>query len=381
MPGRWLVTVFAVGFSVFAGGCESFKLTSAERAGAGKEQPGPAGAVQKVLLPECSGGFMLTVAGEVIAAEEVTASLGPGLGPMAESSDFEQFRRYARPQIERLTRARIAERILYRQASKELQDNVDDALEKAAEKEVKDFVASFSGNYAEAEKKLKEGGFDWPSFRQYRKKQILTQWYLSKQLKDAGPVTHSQLRQYYERIKQTEYTVPGQLSFWLIDIQPGRLVPADANEAQRSQSLVRARQLAEELVQRLKAGEDFGELARQYSHGHQAQAGGLWQPVQSGSLAEPYDVLEAACVGIEPGQIAGPIETREHLFILKLQSKRAAGYIPFEQVQAEIERKLLSQQRREQVERLLAKLSEQACGQDMENFVDFCLRRIYQEHH
>jgi hypothetical protein len=104
----------------------------------------------------------------------------------------------------------------------------------------------------------------------------------------------------------------------------------------------------------------------------------LWQPIQPGSLARPYDVLAAEAEKIEPGQIAGPIETAEHIFIMKLEEKQSAGYEPFEKVQRQVEDKVLSEQRNEVINRLEARLREQAGLGKTDEFVDFCLEKIYQ---
>ena len=109
-------------------------------------------------------------------------------------------------------------------------------------------------------------------------------------------------------------------------IEPAKLDITDPNQDRREE----ARRLAGELVGRIKAGEDFGTLAQKYSHGLGWEIGKLWQP---GSLASPYDVLAAEAEKIEPGQIAGPIETAEHIFIMKLEEKQSASFEPFEKVQ------------------------------------------------
>ena len=76
---------------------------------------------------------------------------------------------------------------------------------------------------------------------------------------------------------------------------------------------------ADWLYELLEQGEDFDELARQYSHGSFREFGGLWQSVQPDSLAAPYDLLAAEAENIEPGQITDLIVTAEHVFIMKLE--------------------------------------------------------------
>jgi parvulin-like peptidyl-prolyl isomerase len=85
-----------------------------------------------------------------------------------------------------------------------------------------------------------------------------------------------------------------------------------------------------------RAGEDFAGLAKQYSHGPLAAVGGKMMPVTvgAGSLAKPYDVLEAAAIQMQPGELKGPIENEGHLFIVKLTDYQAGGCKSFEEFRA-----------------------------------------------
>ncbi len=83
--------------------------------------------------------------------------------------------------------------------------------------------------------------------------------------------------------------------------------------------------LAKDLYSQLEAGADFAELAKHHSHGFSANAGGLWKARDPKTLAQPYDILGQACAKLDPGQIAGPIEARGHVFVLKLEAKQQSG--------------------------------------------------------
>jgi len=105
--------------------------------------------------------------------------------------------------------------------------------------------------------------------------------------------------------------------------------------------------------------------------------GGLWRSVQPSSLAEPYDILAVAAEKIEPGQVAGPIVTKQHIFIMKLQEKQIAGYELFEEVQELVEEKVLLDRRNEVVDKLNSEIRRQAKLSRTDKFVDFCLVKIY----
>jgi parvulin-like peptidyl-prolyl isomerase len=331
---------------------------------------------QREGLPEASGGFVLAVGGETITSDEIiTEPLLDHFRPIAQKSSFEQFKKQAGPELEQLLATRISNILLYQQAKKEAGTGVDleDALEKATETEVRRFIAGFDGDYARAEQALKQMGMDWRSFREYQKKMILSQDYIRRQLPEYRPITYSELVNCYNEMKGEFFAIPAMITFRLIDIQIPKLEVTDPNRSRLEQ----ARELAGELVERLQKGEDFGELAKQYSHGHTASFGGLWQPVQPQSLAKPYDILAAEADKMKPAQIAGPIEAGEHIFIMKLEEKRPKSFEPLENVQKEVEAKIIFDRRKKAVDEFSSKLVQQAALNERNRFIDFCLEKTY----
>jgi parvulin-like peptidyl-prolyl isomerase len=135
--------------------------------------------------------------------------------------------------------------------------------------------------------------------------------------------------------------------------------------------------LANDLMKRLQAGEDFGTLAEKYLQASFIDHSGGLQP---DSLAKPYDILSAEAEKMERGQVAGPIEVEGHIFIMKLEEKRPKSYEPFEKVQEQLEQKIISDRQRQAIDKLNAELMEQIVLSDKDTFVDFCLERIYRMH-
>lgn len=340
--------------------------------------------VQKIAVSEAAGESVLVVGGEVITSSniietpvehsETVVSLAERFKPIAKTSNPEQFKEWARPQIEEVLVDKISEILLYQEAKRQAPDNVDEALEKAADMEVRKFVLSFGGDEAKAEEKLKQMGMDRQSFKENRKRFVLTQWYIASKLSDNRPVTYSELIKCYNQIKEQSFVIPARLEFRLIDIQPARLEMTDPNQS----PLEQARKLADKLIQQIQAGADFSELARKYSHGHRRELGGLWRPVQPESLAEPYDILAAEAEKIQQGQTAGPIEAEEHIFIMKLEEKRSSSFQPFEKVQRQLEQKIIFDRRKEASDKLNAEVMQQAAPGGKDEFIDFCLEKIYQ---
>ncbi len=339
---------------------------------------------RKIRLVEASGGFVLMVGGETVTSDEIIESpveLGgmyvlpiEYLKPIAQASELEQFKERARGQLKGILMSKISNILLYQQAKREVGENIEDALETQAEKALREFVVDFGGDQIKADEALKQRGMDWKSFKEYQKRLILTQWYLGSKLSNNRPVTYRELMSCYNEMKDKYFARSAIIQFRLIDIQPARLDVTDPNENRDEL----AKKSAYELLARIKSGEDFAELAKQYSHGPMREFGGLWKPVQPGSLAAPYDMLAAEAENTEAGQIARLVVTAGHVFIMKLEEKQLAGYEPFEKVQMQVREKIILDRRNEAVDRVNATLLQQVELSKTDEFIDFCLVKIYQ---
>ena len=174
------------------------------------------------------------------------------------------------------------------------------------------------------------------------------------------------LLSYYKIMKPEYFQWAGRLQFRLIDI------PAAYESSKQAASAKAA-----EVLEKIRAGEDFAELAKKHSAGHRAQTGGLWTDVTTGSLAQPYDILETQAEKMQPGEVSGLIETDGHIFIMKLESKRQAGYEPFEDVQEKVEEHVRLLRQRERFEEMVSDIFVQADIEGMDRFVDFCVETAY----
>ena len=338
---------------------------------------------QKIELVEAAGGFVLMVGGETLTSDEIidTRTRLSGLfispkeyfGPLAQANELELFKERAKEQLEEILMAKISNILLYQHAKRQAGANIDEALENAAENEYRTFVLGYGGDQARADEELKRMLMDKKSFKEQVKKNILIQEYRRSKLPDYRPVTYRELMDCYNRIKNKYFARASKIRFRLIDIQPDKLELEDPND----DPWRLGNKMANELLRLIKSGEDFGELAKKYSHGDWRDFGGLWRSLQPSSLAEPYDILAVEAEKIEQGEVAGPIVTKQHIFIMKLQEKQIAGYEPFEEVQELVEEKILLDRQNEVTEKLNAEIRQQAKLSKTDKFIDFCLEKIY----
>jgi hypothetical protein len=324
-------------------------------------------------LPEPSGGFAIAVGDQTVTADEVIGPVFDGMAKAAQNGDFQKFKQLAEPVIERQLAARVSEAVLYSRAKKDAGENIDAELDRATTAEVRRFVMNFGGDYAKAEQALKQRGMDWGEFEQYQRRMILSQSYIAQQIQKDQPVTYSEMMAVYNDTKDKLYTTPAALQFRLIDIEPAKIQNVDANIPRDRQ----AKDLAEKIVGLIKQGQDFGQLAKDFSHDHMAPAGGLWRKLDPDALAAPYDVLAKKAETMKPGEVAGPIEAQDHIFIMQLVEYQPAAVESFDKVQNEVKAGITVERMRQGFAKIDAELLEQASITDKTRFIDFCVREIY----
>jgi len=324
-------------------------------------------------LPEPTGGFVMRVADQMITSEQIIGPTLERLKPIAKKTNYEQFRIQAWATLEQAFAVNVANIILVQQAKKKAGDNIDEHLDKLADAEVQKFIMAYKGDTAKAEAALKNMGMDWKSFKDYHKKMMLAQSYIQSQLPENIPIAYHEMLDYYNRTKDRFFATQATIQFRLIDIDVSKIDANDPNENKKQKAIA----LAGQLVENLNQGADFAQLAVKYSNDHRSQFGGLWKPTQPESLAPPYDILAKKSETMQVGQIAGPIDAGDHIFIMKLEDKQASSVEPFEKVQDRIESQIKFERRKLAADRLSNHLTEQAYVAQKTEFLEFCASEIY----
>ena len=324
-------------------------------------------------LPSPTGGFVMRVADQTITCEQVIGPSLERLQPVAQKTNYEQFRTQAWASVEQVFAINVANVVLLQQAKKKAGDNIEEQLDKLADAEVQKFIMTYKGDTAKAEDALKNMGMDWKTFKDYHKKMMLAQSYIQSQMPENIPIAYHEMVEYYNRTKDRFFVTQAALEFRLIDIDIAKVDVNDPNANQKQKAMA----LAKQLVEQLNKGEDFAKFAAKHSNDHRSQFGGLWKPVQPDALAPPYDVLAKEAENLQVGQIAGPIESGEHIFIMKLENKQIASVEPFEKVQEQIETQIKFDRRKLAADKLSNSLTQQAYVAQKNEFLDFCVAEIY----
>jgi peptidyl-prolyl cis-trans isomerase D len=121
-----------------------------------------------------------------------------------------------------------------------------------------------------------------------------------------------------------------------------------------------ARAQAEQVLAQVKAGKDFGELAKQYSQDPgSAQNGGDLGLADRNSFVKPF---ADALFGMKVGEIAGPVKTEFGYHIIRLDEIQPAKSKSFEEARSELEAQVRRDRATDQFgdiqEQLSSKLAE-----------------------
>jgi len=326
----------------------------------------------------------ISVATEVLTRDELIrsiiddggrfATLPEHFKPLATGTNLQTFKTRARGELEQIFQNKVARMLLYQQAKKELKDKpIDDYLEKAAEKEVKNLIVNnFDGDRQKAAEYLKKNGMTWKSFRESQKKSVIIQWYIQSHLQKPSAPTYDEILSRYNQTKSRLYATGAAIKFQLLDIEPAFIHLPDANQ-DRWQFAVA---LADRLLAAVRNGDDFAAIAEQ-NHGVSFLA--FSEPIDPQSLVKPYDIIAQYADQLQPQQISEPIQTanRQHIFIIKLLFKKPRTYKSLNMVQRQIERDINAERKKQALDKLQENFAKQAALIDKDIFIDTCLDEIY----
>ncbi|HEB84822.1 MAG TPA: hypothetical protein ENI92_07440, partial [Bacteroidetes bacterium] len=128
---------------------------------------------------------------------------------------------------------------------------------------------------------------------------------------DSSAVSEEELRRLYDE-RREEFRLPEErtVEYVLFPDEPSR---EDSLDALR---------LAEELMERIKGGEDFEELAKEYSDDNSAAKGGDLGWFGRGRMVPPF---EEAAFGAAKGALVGPVLSRFGYHIIRVDDRRGKG--------------------------------------------------------
>lgn len=198
------------------------------------------------------------------------------------------------------------------------------------------------GDWAGFRQMLIDSGQDMAEFRREVEKRLAAEALVDELVRRNVSVTPREVRDYYDRNREL-FVRPERVRLGLIFLK---------REQGESDDALSAR--GEALRQRLVGGDDFGELAKEFSADSSSENGGDlgWQ-----NVSDLNSKFRRAIQGLEAGDLASLLRDENGLLILKLSEHEKAADLGFTQpVQERIEAVLRQERERVEYKKLIAEL-------------------------
>jgi peptidyl-prolyl cis-trans isomerase C len=156
------------------------------------------------------------------------------------------------------------------------------------------------------------------------KKITLVGLLLQKEIESKAKVSDQEVRDYYEKNKEKF---------------------APVTQIKASHILVKTEEEAKKILEKLKKGEDFAQLARKYSiDTASAKNGGDLGYFTRGQMVPEF---EAAASRLKPGEISEPVKTKFGYHIIKVSDKKVGQVVEFEKVKDLISQNLVGEKQKQ----------------------------------
>ena len=191
-------------------------------------------------------------------------------------------------------------------------------------------ISNKIGSMEELERQVNKSGIDFEDFKNNIRNQLLQQEVIRREVGSKILLDHAEVLKYYEDHK-AEFVRPEQVAVREIFV---------STEGKSEEELTALRKKADGLLERVKNGEDFGELAKRFSDGSTAKQGGELGTFERGQMAPN---LEQAAFKLKRNELTDVIPTKTGFMILQVQEHYAAGQQPEDKVENEIMNHLYTQ--------------------------------------
>ena len=217
------------------------------------------------------------------------------------------------------------------------------------------------------EKAAAAQGVSYEDFKQNLRNNIITQQVIAREVGQNIKISEEETKKFYDEHKE-QFERPEQVRMSEI-LVPVAKTPSDASDpaAFEQQALAAADAKAKQLLDSIRSGTKFDEVAKKESGGPTAAQGGDLGYFKRGMLAKG---LEDLTFGMKPGDVSDVIRTKQGFVILKVTEHQPAGLAPFKEVESRIQDALYYQKLQPALRAYLTKLREEAYIDIRAGYVD-----------
>jgi peptidyl-prolyl cis-trans isomerase C len=203
-------------------------------------------------------------------------------------------------------------------------------------------------NPDEFTRRLETEGYTEESYREHLRRMIAASKYLDGIRADAATVSDEELETYY-RDNEYRLTLPEEVRVRHILLSWKPLGKPDDRAALHEQM--------QAILEKARAGEDFAELAKEYSDDSTRINGGDVGFFRRGKMVPAF---EAAAFALQPGEISEIVETPFGLHIIRLEERKEAHLLPLDEIREKLRAHISEERTEKAVDAEKARLREVA---------------------
>jgi len=199
----------------------------------------------------------------------------------------------------------------------------------------------------ELEKAVTGQGLNWEDFKNNIRSTLLTQRVISNEVGSHITISDEEISKYYEAHK-AEYVRPEQVALREIEV---------STQGKKPEEIPDLKKKAETTLQRIKDGEDFGEIAKRFSDSNTKTQGGFLGLYKRGELSKE---LEDKVFNMKKNELTEVTETKQGFLILQVLEHYDEGVQSLPKVKSEIMDRLYSARMEPAMREYLKTLREQS---------------------
>ncbi len=249
------------------------------------------------------------------------------------------FRLKALELVRQSMKARIEEALMLAEADRKLTEVEKKVVEGEIDKAYRRALAEQRGSKTRLEDRLAAEGTSLAEWLRSLRRSLTVQTYLQRHVFVQMNVNRRMLWNYY-RAHPEEFRTRGRLQMQIVAAPLSAYLPSNrpASPDEREQAKKLARRQIDLSIAALDAGGNFAEVAREYSKGAMASAGGVWPVMDVGSFKATF--VEQAAYRQKVGETSGVLTSPLGFYIVRTLACTQGKELPFESVQGQIREKL-----------------------------------------
>jgi peptidyl-prolyl cis-trans isomerase SurA len=304
----------------------------------------PTAALNESLNLRFANGIVAVAEDKIITVADVMREVGPLLpGIQQQSHSDKEYNERVEALYDNMIQELIDRVLIIKEFRKDEKKHIPESY---VDNAVADEIAErFEGDRSKYLAYLRSQGKTIRDYRREKEEEIIYGYMSGQQRKSQSMVSPVKIETYYNENKD---------KFYEEDQIHLRMIQLTRSEGETDEVLL---QQANQIIARLKAGEAFADLAKEYSKDMRRAKGGDWDWLKrSGFRPEFAD----AAFKLKKHEWTDPIVLPEGVFILFAEDRKFAGIQPIDEVRDQIERWLNAQMTNTSKERWLERLRRNA---------------------